>query len=80
MPRYTKRYVRYRIRSPSEFKKDSFRTDDIGRSGYHKLILGELKNSKRYVVQAVLVQRDYADEPSVKKETKDIVSKARKYK
>jgi len=59
-PHFTKRYARYRIRSPKLFKRGTFRTHDIGRIGHSKRIAGILKSGK-WATQAILVSRpDYA--------------------
>lgn len=59
-PHFTKKYARYRIRSPKLFKKGSFRTQDIGRKGHSKRIAGILK-SGRWATQSMLIsRRDYA--------------------
>lgn len=56
----TKRYVRYRIREPKDFVKNSFRTHDIGRVGHTKRIAGILKKSGKWATQAIIVNRkDY---------------------
>lgn len=47
-------YLRERVKEPSEFEKGSFRTIDPGRPGYHKLVIGRLKGSKRTTTQAIL--------------------------
>ncbi|MHA1333218.1 MAG: hypothetical protein ACTSPL_03985 [Candidatus Odinarchaeia archaeon] len=38
-----RQYVRIRVRNPKLFKKNSFRTHDIGREGHSKRIAGKLK-------------------------------------
>lgn len=64
--RYTKRYKRIRVRSPSYFDKDSFRTIDPGRPKKTMLIIGCPKgkyDKKRKMckvgtkVQAILEER-----------------------
>ena len=37
---YTKRYKRIRVRNPNEFDPRSFRTEDVGRQGRHKIVIG----------------------------------------
>lgn len=54
----TKRYARYRIKEPSEFKKGSFRTHDIGRKGHAKRIAGINKKTGKYETQSVIVSRE----------------------
>jgi len=76
-PDITEDYVRYRIRNPSLFKPDSFRTLDIGRSGYHKLIRAITKKTNKFKTQSVIVEKDHADEHNVKKETSDIIRRAK---
>ena len=54
---FTKRFERHRIKSPSLFKKGSFRTHDIGMKGGSKRIAGVLKSSNKWATQAVLISR-----------------------
>jgi len=64
----TKKYVRYRIRSPKLFVKSSFRTDDIGRPGHSKRIAGILKKTGKWATQAILISKeDYKKGYRVKK-------------
>ena len=70
----TKNYVRYRVRDPRMFKEDSFRTLDIGESGKHKLIRGQLKSNNEYKTQSVIVEKKY--DKKLWNETKDILQKA----
>lgn len=57
---FTRRYVRFRIRSPRRFKRSSFRTQDIGRKGHSKRIAGRLKSTGKFATQSILVTRkDY---------------------
>lgn len=53
--RYTKNYIRHRIRNPSEFKKHSFRTKTV--SKHTKIILGHLKRNNKQVIQAIIEKR-----------------------
>jgi hypothetical protein len=63
----TKRYARYRIKNPSQFKKSTLRTHDIGRSGHSKRIAGKLKKNNRWVTQSILIARkDYKKGTRVK--------------
>jgi len=73
----TKNYIRYRIRDPRRFIKSSFRTLDIGRKGYHKLIRAKLKTTGKFATQSVLVEKKYANKLSVKKQTRKIIKKAK---
>ena len=67
-PHFTKKYARYRIKSPAKFKKSSFRAHDIGRPGHSKRIAGRLKKTNRWRTQSVLVTRkDYRAGKRVKK-------------
>lgn len=52
-----KKGSQYRIRllDPRLFIKYSFRTKDVGRSGGLQLILGRMKGSKKYSIQALRV-------------------------
>jgi len=70
----TKKYNRYRIRDPDEFKKSSFRTIDIGRPKRHQLIRGKLKKTGKYATQAVIVEKGTPDGT-----TREIIKKAKKY-
>ena len=64
----TKKYARFRVRNPLSFIKSSFRTQDIGRKGHSKRIAGILKANKRWVTQAILINRmDYNRRMRVKK-------------
>jgi len=59
-PHFTKRYARYRIRSPRRFIKSSFRTHDIGRPRHSKRIAGKLRSSGKWATQAMLITKgDY---------------------
>lgn len=51
------KYYRVRVRSPSSFKKGSFRTHDMGRAGHSKRIAGKLKRSGRWATQAYLLSK-----------------------
>jgi len=70
----TKKYNRYRIRDPDEFKKSSFRTLDIGKPKRHQLIRGKLKKTGEWATQAVIVEKGIKDGT-----TKEIIEKAKKY-
>lgn len=54
------KYVRYRIRLPSLFKKDSLRTHDIGRKGHSKRIAGKHKKTGKWLTQAILITKSDA--------------------
>ena len=69
------KYKRYRIRSPSKFKKGSFRTHDIGRKGHSKRIAGVLKKSGTWATQSILVKKG---EPTTVK-MKESISRLRRY-
>jgi len=45
-------HIRLRIRSPNDFIKSSFITDDVGRPGFTKRIGGKLKHTKKWANQA----------------------------
>lgn len=75
--RKTEGYVRFRIESPSKFKKGSFRTVDIGQTGGHKLIRGKLKTTGAWKTQAVIVEKKTY--PYSKPETYRIISRIKKY-
>jgi len=77
-PDVTDNYVRYRIREPHLFKDGTFRTLDIGKSGYHKLIRGRLRINNKWKTQSVIVEKQYADLPEVKEETKRIISQEKR--
>jgi hypothetical protein len=57
MPYKHSRYLRIRVRKPTDFKPGSFRTQDIGRKGHSKRIAGRLKGSRKYATQAFLVNK-----------------------
>lgn len=64
----TKKYMRYRLRSPSQFIRGSFRTHDFGRVGHSKRIAGRLKRNNLWATQAILITRsDYKKGLRVKK-------------
>ena len=60
----TTRYERIRIRDPRRFAE--FRIKDIGRKGYSKIIVGRLRNTRRWVTQAVLISRVESQSTKVK--------------
>jgi hypothetical protein len=67
-PRFTKRYVRYRIEEPSKFRAGSFRMQDIGRKGHSKRIAGQLRKSGKWKTQAILIAKgDYKEGTRVAK-------------
>ena len=67
-PHLTKRFARYRIKSPSLFIKSSFRTQDIGKPDHSLRIAGRLKKTGNWATQAVLISRkDYSRGVRVKK-------------
>lgn len=53
----TSTQVRFRQRSPTEFKKGSFRTLDIGQAGGFKAIIGKPKGSKKTRVQSFFISK-----------------------
>lgn len=65
---------RYRIRNPRLFKKNSFRTLDIGDEGKHRLIRARLKNNNEFKTQSVIVEKEFDKE--LKKETNEIIRNA----
>ena len=78
MPREIgKNYLRIRIRNPALFKKDSFRTLDVGRTGHHKLIRGRLKSNNEYKTQAILIEKKHAKTDKI--ETRKIIEQAKRY-
>jgi hypothetical protein len=70
--------VRYRLREPSLFKKDSFVTVNIGE--YHRLIRGIPKNSIRYRTQSVRVDKEMSDNKEEEEVTKNLILQAKKEK
>jgi hypothetical protein len=63
---YTKRYKRIRVKSPKKFDRRSFRTKDVGRKGFTKIIVACPKgkyNARKKVckvgtqTQAILLNR-----------------------
>jgi hypothetical protein len=50
--RFTKNFARERIKNPKEFISSSFRT--IKHRSGHDVIVGQLKGSKKWVLQAIL--------------------------
>jgi hypothetical protein len=52
----TKRFARYRIKNPSQFKKSTLRTQPLGTHGT-KRITGKLKQSNKWDTQAILIPR-----------------------
>ena len=81
-PHLTKRYARYRIKSPRLFIKSSFRTHDIGRAGHSKRIAGKLKRGRKWATQSVLISRkDYNKGTRVKmKNNRPYIVKPKRYK
>jgi hypothetical protein len=63
MPRidFTDNQVRYRIREPKLFKKDSFLTFDAGRKGHFQIVSGILKSTGKRVPQSARISRDDYD-------------------
>jgi hypothetical protein len=57
MPYKQSRYLRVRVRAPSQFVKGSFRTQDIGRKGHSKRIAGRLKASGKWATQNFLINK-----------------------
>jgi len=56
----TKRYARYRLKSPSKFRKGTFKTLDVGRKGHTKIIIGRPRGKETTEAQAILISRkDY---------------------
>lgn len=53
----TDRFLRVRVRSPSSFKENSFRTHDIGRDGHTKRIAGISKKEGKWKTQSWLIDR-----------------------
>ena len=66
----TKRYKRYRIKSPRLFKKSSFRTLDIGRPKKHMLIRGKLKSTGEWKTQSVIVEKGTRLDKSILKKAR----------
>lgn len=67
----TENYIRYRVRDPEEFKKDSFRTIDFSKEKGIKAIIGIPKNDDKTEVQAILFDKDKWTEKEVKKWLKE---------
>jgi hypothetical protein len=57
MPYKHSRYLRIRVRKPTDFKPGSFRTQDIGRKGHSKRIAGKLKRTGKWATQNVLIKK-----------------------
>ena len=62
----TKNYIRIRILDPKLFKTSSFRTFDVGKRNFSKIINARLKKNNEYRTQAVLISRE--ETPMMKKE------------
>ena len=62
----TKSYIRIRILDPKYFKRDSFKTFDVGRKNFSKIINARLKKNNEWRTQAVLISRE--ETPMMKKE------------
>jgi hypothetical protein len=72
------KYIRIRVRNPKSFKKDSFRTHDIGRKGHSKRIAGKLKSGK-WATQAFLVSKsDRHMVPDFVNQAKRLVAKTKR--
>ncbi len=61
-PRITKKYKRWRQKSPSLFIKNSFRTVPLSHTSYRgkkkgKAIVGKLKRNKKWEIQSILEER-----------------------
>lgn len=61
-PRITKKYKRWRQKSPSLFIKNSFRTVPLSHTNYKgkkkgKAIVGKLKKNKKWTIQSILEER-----------------------
>ena len=61
-PRITKRYKRWRQKSPSLFIKNSFRTVPLNHTSYKgkkkgKAIVGKLKRNKKWEIQSILEEK-----------------------
>lgn len=78
IPEITENYARYRIRNPELFIENSFRTLDIGKPGYHKLIRGKLKSNGKWKTQSIIVEKDVVNVPLVKKMTFSLIKKAKR--
>ena len=76
-PDITKNFCRYRIRNPNLFDPDSYATIDIGETGKHKLVRAKLKKTGEYKTQSVIVEKKYANNKEIKKETNEIIKKER---
>ena len=70
------RYIRIRILDPKYFKKNSFKTIDVGRKGYSKIINARLKSNNEWRTQAVLISRE--ETPMMKNELKKQAMELRK--
>src|SRR3990170_1861002 len=71
----TKNYIRIRIKSPSLFQKDSFRTIDISKSRGIKAVIGKLRGKSTTTVQSYLFDRTKWSVKEAKKWIKDHKSK-----
>ncbi|MCM8808166.1 MAG: hypothetical protein NC926_09575, partial [Candidatus Omnitrophica bacterium] len=67
----TDNYIRYRVRNPEEFKKESFRTIDFSKDKGIKAIIGIPKDGEKTEVQAILFDKDKWTEKEVKKWLKE---------
>ena len=64
--RVTEKYIHFPIRETGEFRKGSFRTDDIGKKGFSKRVAGKLKGTGKWATQKYLISRE--EPTSVKQE------------
>jgi hypothetical protein len=69
------KYKRYRIRSPTKFRKGTLRTHDIGRKGHSKRVAGILRGEGTWATQSILIKKG---EPTSKKMRMSI-SRMRQY-
>jgi len=62
----TGNYIRLRLIPPSRFKKGSFRTHDVGRSGFTKRISGRLKRNDKWETQAwIFNKKDFGRKKAI---------------
>jgi hypothetical protein len=55
---YTERFERHRIVDPQMCRAGSFRTQDVGRSGYSKRVACISKRTGKWITQAFLIGRN----------------------
>ena len=64
MPYKKARYRHIRVRSPKQFKKGTFRTQDIGRAGHSMRVAGRLKRGGKWATQKFIIPKSEYKKPS----------------